>query len=148
MWSIYNTTLSADYNTLPSSSLHNNQAEGYEGYTFLEVQCKNFQVLQFAFHKEKSATACYDVLQKLCFGQSQLACFAFSNLQFPTRKYGNGWDIFSWEEEYKRLQLDPTEWRITNANANYELCKSYPSQFIVPTEISDDGKFYFFNRKK
>ena len=139
LWSIYNIVLSSDYKTLPSSNCIDN-AKGFEGYTFLEVQTKNFQVFQFAFHKSHSATICHDVLYKLCFGESQLGCFAFANSQFPVKNFEtNGWNLFSWEEEYRRLKLDPNEWRITDANINFELCKSYPSKFIVPAKITDSG---------
>ncbi|XP_011406514.1 PREDICTED: myotubularin-related protein 3-like [Amphimedon queenslandica] len=40
--------------------------------------------------------------------------------------------------EYSRLGFNkPGTWRITDANAKYELCSSYPKVFVVPQSVTD-----------
>ncbi|KAG1681495.1 Myotubularin-related protein 3 [Nymphon striatum] len=59
-----------------------------------------------------------------------------------TLQYGIG--AIDMDHEMKRLGFDcySTEenktWRITNVNADYSLCSTYPSHIIVPNNISDE----------
>ncbi|KFD55530.1 hypothetical protein M513_03582, partial [Trichuris suis] len=39
--------------------------------------------------------------------------------------------------EFNRLQFSRSSWRITEVNANYEFCPSYPLCWIVPASVSD-----------
>jgi hypothetical protein len=38
----------------------------------------------------------------------------------------NGWTIYNPEEEFARMGIPDSHWRLTNVNANYELCETYP----------------------
>ena len=41
--------------------------------------------------------------------------------------------------EFSRMGvLDNPQWRVSNANANYQLCSTYPQMLVVPAGISDD----------
>jgi hypothetical protein len=48
----------------------------------------------------------------------------------------DGW-LDSGTDDLMRL-FGRTEWRMTDANANYIFCKSYPPSFLVPTAITDE----------
>ena len=50
----------------------------------------------------------------------------------------SAWDIYKPMEEFKRMGIPDSHWRITNANQNYALCPSYPAELCVPACISDD----------
>lgn len=46
------------------------------------------------------------------------------------------------ELEFKRMNLDPTKWRLTTINQDYVKIPSYPATFIVPNDIPDSGIFF------
>ena len=50
-----------------------------------------------------------------------------------------GWSLFSHEAEVQRQGINnPLAcWRVTQLNARYELCPSYPRLLVVPRAISD-----------
>ena len=101
---------------------------------------------------------------KLCFGQLELAerlnsqlkylcylpqseSFAFENKQFLNYSApgsNSGWNIYSVEGEFKRMKLNPKDWRISTVNRNYGVCESYPKNIIVPKVINDNGMNIFF----
>ena len=49
-----------------------------------------------------------------------------------------GWTIYDPEEEFKRMLIPDSHWRLTNLNVSYQLCSTYPSVLAVPINI-DDG---------
>lgn len=49
----------------------------------------------------------------------------------------SGYAIYSAEKEYKRLQMDD-KWVLSNINKDYKAIPTYPSQFIIPTGISEE----------
>jgi myotubularin-related protein 3/4 len=40
--------------------------------------------------------------------------------------------------EYKHLDFDEKLWRITDANAEFQICKTYPQYLIVPKNVTDE----------
>ena len=112
----------------------------------VKVHTKHLQDLRLCFNDELSAQTLVAQLEALCF-QSQSRCFAFANSkdQFQCQSiegssaFTSGWNQFSFEREFTRLNLDSSQWRITRANADFSVCESYPPHFIVPAAISDSG---------
>lgn len=53
----------------------------------------------------------------------------------------NGWDIYDWLKEYKRMNLilegDTMPFKVVN-NTEGRICVSYPQYFIIPYEVNDD----------
>jgi len=53
----------------------------------------------------------------------------------------DGWKIYNFHEEYKRWGIDLADkkcnLRLLN-NKNFEICKSYPKELIVPLSITDE----------
>jgi len=51
----------------------------------------------------------------------------------------NGWKFYNSTAEYKRLGLlKNKKLRLTKINSQFELCPSYPQEFVVPKTITDD----------
>ncbi|CAG9537471.1 unnamed protein product [Cercopithifilaria johnstoni] len=42
------------------------------------------------------------------------------------------------QKEFLRLNYNPHSWRVSEANADYSLCATYPKSVIVPKDITDD----------
>ncbi|EJD74419.1 CBR-MTM-3 protein [Loa loa] len=42
------------------------------------------------------------------------------------------------QKEFLRLNYNPRSWRVSEANADYSLCATYPKSVIVPNDITDD----------
>ena len=60
-----------------------------------------------------------------------------------------GWNLYSLEKEYKRMDIPSSQWRISDININYEYCGTYPPQLIVPYIVSEDAlKNVFSYRSK
>lgn len=63
--------------------------------------------------------------------------FAFKP-KFPApagREYG--WNMFDELVELKRIMPTNGKWRITHANAHFDLCTSYPPILAVPADVDD-----------
>lgn len=51
----------------------------------------------------------------------------------------NGWTLYSREKEFLRQGIQYTnKFRVTKANKNFNICKTYPEFLVVSSEISDD----------
>jgi hypothetical protein len=68
--------------------------------------------------------------------------FAF-NYRSPEPIEEDGWSIYDARNEYQRLFTTLTienkelRWKISNVNEQYELCPSYPSHIVLPSEFDD-----------
>ena len=144
LWAIHQVTLATSGAALPTlhpATLYEQQQEENNGLTYLEVGCKNLRIFQFVFRKGESAARCHKVLQKVCFSGDQESAFAYHNLEFTRAQLRrSGWDLFSWENEFKRMGLSEDEWRITSVNKTFEMTASYPQYFIVPKALCDEGE--------
>ncbi|KAK7910301.1 hypothetical protein WMY93_014985 [Mugilogobius chulae] len=54
--------------------------------------------------------------------------------QFPV----DGWKVYDATAEYRRQGLPNESWTISKINSNFELCDTYPSVLVIPTNISDE----------
>lgn len=41
-------------------------------------------------------------------------------------------------KEMNRMNIPSDKWRISEVNHNYEICHSYPAQWIVPSAVNDE----------
>lgn len=60
---------------------------------------------------------------------------------FTEKQMCNGWNIYNVKQDFARQGLKFDEnphWRLTEVNINYQICDSYPAQFVVPKSITDD----------
>ncbi|XP_074518365.1 myotubularin-related protein 1a isoform X2 [Halichoeres trimaculatus] len=110
-----------------------NQGQNYKG---LELVCKDMRSPRFAYQLEENHPDVLELLSKHAFPLShQLPLFAFLyKEQFPV----DGWKVYDPAAEYRRQGLPNESWTISRLNSSYELCDTYPSVIIIPTNISDE----------
>uniref|UniRef100_A0A8C9ZT32 Myotubularin related protein 1a n=1 Tax=Sander lucioperca TaxID=283035 RepID=A0A8C9ZT32_SANLU len=54
--------------------------------------------------------------------------------QFPV----DGWKVYDPTAEYRRQGLPNESWTISKMNSTYELCDTYPSTLVIPTNITEE----------
>uniref|UniRef100_A0A665V0X5 Myotubularin-related protein 2-like n=1 Tax=Echeneis naucrates TaxID=173247 RepID=A0A665V0X5_ECHNA len=50
----------------------------------------------------------------------------------------DGWKVYDPIAEYKRQGLPNESWTISKINSGYELCDTYPSIIVIPTNLTDE----------
>ncbi|KAK2852116.1 hypothetical protein Q5P01_008392 [Channa striata] len=110
-----------------------NQGENTRG---LELVCKDMRSPRFTYKPEEGQPDFLEVLAKYAFPLSHnLSLFAFQyKEQFPL----DGWKVYDPTAEYRRQGLPNESWTISKINSNYELCDTYPSILVIPTNITDE----------
>lgn len=130
----------------------------------LVIHCKDFHksiVIRMASANAGQRKQLFELMNKRAFPGNVTSLFAFSytpawshpakvcspSLLTHLRSDGNiginGWDIFSFESEFRRIGVfermvrGHAAWRWSDVNVGYGLCKSYPERFVVPDAISD-----------
>uniref|UniRef100_A0A3B4TMV0 Myotubularin related protein 1a n=1 Tax=Seriola dumerili TaxID=41447 RepID=A0A3B4TMV0_SERDU len=109
------------------------QGENTKG---LELVCKDMRSPRFAYKTEESHPDVVQALAKHAFPLSHsLPLFAFLyKEQFPV----DGWKVYDPAAEYRRQGLPNESWTISKINTSYELCDTYPSVLVIPTNIADE----------
>ncbi|XP_060888088.1 myotubularin-related protein 1a isoform X4 [Labrus mixtus] len=110
-----------------------NQGENTKG---LELVCKDMRSPRFAYKTEEDHPDVVELISKHAFPLSHnLPLFAFLYKElFPV----DGWKVYDPAAEYRRQGLPNESWTISKVNSSYELCDTYPSTLVIPTNISDD----------
>ncbi|XP_055085248.1 myotubularin-related protein 1a isoform X1 [Periophthalmus magnuspinnatus] len=110
-----------------------NQGENTKG---LELVCKDMRSPRFAYKTEENHPDVVKVLSQYAYPLSNsLTLFAFLyKEQFPV----DGWKVYDATVEYRRQGLPNESWTISKINSSYELCDTYPSILVIPTNISDE----------
>ncbi|KAM9314465.1 myotubularin-related protein 1a isoform 4-T4 [Pholidichthys leucotaenia] len=110
-----------------------NQGENTKG---LELVCKDMRSPRFAYKTEESQVDVVEVISRHAFPLSHnLPLFAFLYKdQFPV----DGWKVYDPTAEYRRQGLPNESWTISKINSTYELCDTYPSVLVIPTNITDE----------
>ncbi|XP_026677211.1 myotubularin-related protein 8-like [Diaphorina citri] len=90
----------------------------------LIIRCKTFLSVTFVIPRERECYDIYVTLQKLSrpVHIEELYCFTYTSTTESPKSYG--WDFFSLEQEFKRMQVPNDEWCLTNLNKNYEVSLS------------------------
>ncbi|XP_041840776.1 myotubularin-related protein 1a isoform X2 [Melanotaenia boesemani] len=103
----------------------------------LELVCKDLRSPRFAYRTEDGQPDVLDVLVKHAFPLTHsLPLFAFLyKEQFPE----DGWKVYEPAVEYRRQGLPNESWAISKINSSYELCDTYPSILVIPTNISEEN---------
>lgn len=50
----------------------------------------------------------------------------------------DGWQAFSLQMEFSRLQVQSPNWRLSRINEGYQICSTYPELAIVPAAVDDE----------
>uniref|UniRef100_A0A8C7WZW0 phosphatidylinositol-3,5-bisphosphate 3-phosphatase n=1 Tax=Oryzias sinensis TaxID=183150 RepID=A0A8C7WZW0_9TELE len=102
----------------------------------LELVCKDMRSPRFAFKFEETQPSVVDVLNKYVFPLSHnLPLFAF---QYKETFPADGWKVYDAAAEYRRQGLPNESWTISRVNSSYELCDTYPSTLVIPTNITEE----------
>lgn len=50
----------------------------------------------------------------------------------------DGFTLYDFEREYQRMGVPCNEWRVTDLNAEYKFCDTYPAKLAVPASVDDE----------
>lgn len=87
----------------------------------VKIYGKDLQVILFAFKDQQTCVRFLARLSSLSFGKEEAFAYSF---QYHTSF--DGWSIYNPQEDFKRMNVPNSQWRITKINENFELSKSYP----------------------
>ena len=82
---------------------------------------------------QKRMNATIDFLAS-CVSVNRDLADAFTKLFF---NFESNWHIFNPLKEFRRMGVPNNNWRISNINAHYELCPTYPAILGVPAVVDD-----------
>ncbi|XP_074841707.1 phosphatidylinositol-3,5-bisphosphate 3-phosphatase MTMR6 isoform X2 [Carettochelys insculpta] len=103
----------------------------------LVIQCKNFRVVHFIVPRERDCHDIYNSLLQLSNPASYDELYAFSyNPKQNEFERLQGWQLIDLTEEYKRMGVPNSNWQLSNANCDYEICETYPRELYVPRTAS------------
>ncbi|KAM7177871.1 phosphatidylinositol-3,5-bisphosphate 3-phosphatase MTMR6 [Macrochelys suwanniensis] len=103
----------------------------------LVIQCKNFRIVHFIVPRERDCHDIYNSLLQLSKPASYDELYAFSyNPKQNESKRLQGWQLIDLAEEYKRMGVPNSNWQLSDANRDYEICESYPRELYVPRTAS------------
>ncbi len=102
----------------------------------LEMICKDLRILRFGFATDEMCKRASMCLEQYVFPNKDDYLFAFDHFR-DIKKRGippemDGWNLYDPLQEFKRMGLPNADFRITDANRNYELCSTYPAVLCVP----------------
>uniref|UniRef100_A0A4W3IS19 Myotubularin related protein 7a n=1 Tax=Callorhinchus milii TaxID=7868 RepID=A0A4W3IS19_CALMI len=103
----------------------------------LLIRCKNFQVIQFIIPQERD---CHDIYLSLIrlsrpVKFEELYCFSFSTKQHKNERE-QGWKMVDLKAEYNRMGIPNSFWQVSQANRDYGVCETYPTELCVPKSAS------------
>eukprot|EP00736_Rhodelphis_marinus_P008843 Rmarinus@m.28753 len=117
----------------------------------IEIATKDGRVLQFCTSSRTNfglAGKFFEEIKKEAFASSVSTTFAFCSRMVEAEKnkpgFCDGWQIFSVSREFMRqgvvgpsVTLDTEQWRLSDINIKFGLCKTYPQTLVVPKSITD-----------
>jgi hypothetical protein len=109
----------------------------------IRIRCRDFTFVTFNFTDNDVAKEVFDFVKtRTCKLGTVEKLYAFSHRPLKIEKAVNGWEIYDPKAEFRRQgisqKLSDKGWRLTNINADYSFCDTYPAVLCVPTSISDN----------
>ncbi|CAG5053971.1 unnamed protein product [Parnassius apollo] len=103
----------------------------------LLVRTKTFQSVFFVIPRERDCHEMHQTLLRLSqpVHIEELYCFHYKSTPDDLPKSA-GWNFFDIQTEYQRMNVPNEHWVLCNANKDYELCDTYPSEVYVPARAS------------
>jgi hypothetical protein len=107
----------------------------------LIIKCKDFQIITVEFNQLNHLQSIFKSLDALSNITSESMKLPFFHLMKTNSN--DGWTWFSIDKEYEFFfssssnNDDSNGWRITDINANFSVCSTYPQKLIVPRKIDD-----------
>eukprot|EP01119_Soliformovum_irregulare_P016348 TRINITY_DN4710_c0_g2_i1.p1 TRINITY_DN4710_c0_g2~~TRINITY_DN4710_c0_g2_i1.p1 ORF type:complete len:1641 (+),score=515.86 TRINITY_DN4710_c0_g2_i1:1885-6807(+) len=109
-----------------------------KGIPGLSIVCKDFRTQIFGFKETAAMKTINEFITKHINIKSPADLFALSYLPELPENSPNGWNIYDTTLEYTRQGLSWLKWRISKVNTDNQLCSSYPSEIVVPTQHKDE----------
>lgn len=105
----------------------------------IRIRCKDFVFIALTFGSDQIASDTFDTLIRLTCIHDIHQLYAFT-YKPPIEQACNGWTLYDPLAEFSRQgALDiSANWRTTNINLDYQLSRSYPNLFLIPSSVSDD----------
>ena len=104
----------------------------------LTFQCKDIRSFRLLF---STSEKCSYYLKKLNESIGSISnideIFAIQYFESKRKPATFHFDKQQIQEDYKRLRLDQSPWRITEINNEFKICSSYPKFCVVPEKITD-----------
>nr|CAB3264058.1 myotubularin-related protein 9 [Phallusia mammillata] len=103
----------------------------------LVLKCKDFTQHQITIPTADDATNIANSIETLSSLNNPALQYPF----FHRPKFTfdeDGYDLFCTEHRFASLSKMSDQWRISNINLHFSVCNSYPSQVIVPKDISNE----------
>eukprot|EP00753_Platysulcus_tardus_P018440 PLAT6864.2.p1 GENE.PLAT6864.2~~PLAT6864.2.p1 ORF type:complete len:1056 (+),score=499.15 PLAT6864.2:41-3169(+) len=122
--------------TVPLMSI--TKMEAYEDKDLLALWCKDLtaHTLSFRYSSSRLPTLMSNFSP---FVWSIENIFAFYyRLSTAVSPSEDGWNIYEPREEFRRVGVPNSTWRLTEVNKRYGLAPSYPALLAVPARMSDD----------
>lgn len=109
----------------------------------IKILCKNFFVFSIDFSNSLDSDLFFNELFHFAMKSSINDLLAFSitldDKIIDSNLNNKCWNIYKLENEFSRQGLfNNNNFRISNINKKYSFCKTYPSNFIIPSTISDN----------
>ena len=151
-----------EFNLLEIKNFNNTQKYSYEE-TWVEINLKDSRIFILNLLQKEKLKEFLEILDNFSTPiQTSLyfrhAFFEYdkyekelrdnANISYP-KIYKSGWDIYNFNDEFKRQKVDlKNDYEILD-NSNFNFCETYPSKIIVP-KISQDKieKCANFRKKK
>ena len=102
----------------------------------VKIKCKTVRIVNFGFERKSSSRKeFFKYLSNSQIEKQKMEnFFAFSNKQ----EYGvDGWKIYSFEEDCRRLSIPNEKWKVVENNNEFELCASYPREWVIPSSVNE-----------
>eukprot|EP01119_Soliformovum_irregulare_P023038 TRINITY_DN7984_c1_g2_i2.p1 TRINITY_DN7984_c1_g2~~TRINITY_DN7984_c1_g2_i2.p1 ORF type:complete len:921 (-),score=249.32 TRINITY_DN7984_c1_g2_i2:88-2850(-) len=105
----------------------------------LKIFCKNLLQVHLGFRRIRHERKKFlKNISELGIPSSVAELFAFQ-YRPPLRNVKlEGWELYNPMDDYRRVGLPDSQWRISQANSEFQLSETYPRELVVPAEISDD----------
>ncbi|KAJ1657691.1 phosphatidylinositol-3-phosphatase ymr1 [Dispira simplex] len=105
----------------------------------LTIKCRNFVFITLFFEQERELREVFRSIQRLTCVERIEQLYAYFYQPRPPLTWDKGWELYDAIREFARMGVTEANgpWRITRANADYQLCSTYPKVLVVPRRISD-----------
>ncbi|XP_043918346.1 myotubularin-related protein 7 [Protopterus annectens] len=103
----------------------------------LLIRCKNYQLIQLIIPQERDSHDVYISLVRLSrpVRYEELYCFSF-NPKLDKEEREAGWKLIDLRAEYSRMGIPNSLWQVTDANRDYRVCDTYPTELHIPKSAS------------
>lgn len=110
-----------------------------ESAIVLDVACKDVRVLHLGFESQEEFSRSFEGLKRYVFPEAPDQVFAFYYKSFAKGLLPpslDGWTLYNPIAEYARQGLPNAHFSVTQFNADFGLCASYPGVLALPAALT------------